>query len=291
MMTACSFSNHSDMALNLVDLERYPIANLDQGEGAEFLAECQTQMEQNGWCNFDGFIRAEALAALSTEANDLLPTAQKLTIKRTIYQGDVDESVPEGDPRGQELVHHALQLADDQIPADTLIQQLYHSDLLTDFVRRVQKKPVLYRCGDEFQALNIVALQPESWHAWHYDTTECTVTLLLQAAESGGEFTFLPNSRTDDTEDRAAVDRLLSGDRSQAKTFSRGAGAFTLFRGGYSLHGVTKVEGNRPRVTAILTYDEEPEKIISDDINIRIYGDRVEKILAQRNSLNKEERQ
>ncbi len=290
-MAASMVSNHSDMALNLVDLKRYPIADLSQGEGAEFLAQCQQQMEEKGWCNFDGFIRTDALAALSAEANKLLPTAQTLTIKRTIYQGEVDESVPEGDPRRQEFVHHALQLADDQIPAQTLIQQLYQSDLLTDFVRRVQKKPVLYRCADEFQALNIVALQPDSWHAWHYDTTECTVTLLLQAAQSGGEFTFLPNSRTDDTEDRAAVDRLLSGDTSQAQTFSRGAGTFTLFRGGYSLHGVTKVEGSQPRITAILTYDEQPGKVISDDINIRIYGDRVEKILAQRNSFNNEERQ
>ncbi len=289
-MRGNSFTQYADMALNLVDLERFPIVDLDQGEGAEFLADCQAQMEENGWCNFDGFIRTEALAALSTEANQLLPTAESLTIKRTIYQGDIDESVPEGDPRRQEFIHHALQLADDQIPTDTLIQQLYQSEVLTDFVRRVQKKPVLYRCADEFQALNIVALQPESWHAWHYDTTECTVTLLLQAAQSGGEFTFLPNSRTDDSEDRTAVDRLLSGDVSQAKTFSRGAGAFTLFRGGYSLHGVTKVEGNQPRITAILTYDEQPGKVISDDINIRIYGNRVEKILTRRNAYKQEKR-
>ena len=290
-MTTDMFFNHSDMALNLVDLERFPIADLDQGKGAEFLSQCQLQMEDNGWCNLDGFIRPDALAALSQEANGLLPTAETLTIKRTIYQGEVDESVPEGDPRRQELMHQAVQLADDQIPANTLIQQLYKSELLTDFVRRVQKKPALYRCVDEFQALNIVALQPGSWHAWHYDANECTVTLLLQAAEKGGEFTFLPNSRTDETEDREAIDRLLAGDMSKAMTFSRGAGAFTLFRGGYSLHGVTTVEGNRPRVTAIFTYDEQPEKVMSDDINIRIYGPRVEKILAERNASTREERQ
>lgn len=181
-----------------------------------------------------------------------------------------------------EFTHIATQLADDQIPTTTQLKQLYHSDILTDFVRRVQQKDQLYRCADAFQALNVVALHPDSWHAWHYDTTECTVTLLLQAAEKGGEFTFLPNSRTDQSEDRAAVDRLLSGDMSQAQTFSRGAGAFTLFRGGYSLHGVTKVKGTRPRISAIMTYDEEPNRVIADDINIRIYGKRVEAILAER---------
>ena len=64
------------------------------------------------------------------------------------------------------------------------------------------------------------------------------------------------------------VDRFLAGDMSQAKTFSRGAGALTLFRGEYSLHGVTKIEGNLPRITAIFTYDEKPGRVASDEINI-----------------------
>ena len=272
----------NDMALNLIDLERYPIENLDSGKGAEFLGRCQEHMEAHGWCSFDGFIHADALTALTAESNELLGSAEKLTIKRTIYQKEADSSANSDDIREQELVHHATQLASDQIPPDSLLQQLYQSDLLTDFVRRVQGKEVLYRCADEFQALNVVALLPDNWHAWHYDTTECTVTMLLQAADSGGEFVFLPNSRTDDWEDREAVERLLSGDMSKAESFGRGAGTFTMFRGGYSLHGVTKVEGSQPRVTAILTYDEEPNRTLSDDVNIRIYGDRVKKILAER---------
>ncbi|WP_282120217.1 HalD/BesD family halogenase [Ruegeria atlantica] len=272
----------TDMVLSLVDLERYPIADLESAKGAAFLKASQEQMEEHGWCNLDGFIRPEALAALADESNALLPTADVLTIKRNIYQGAIDPSLPKDDPRRKEYTHVATQLADDQLPNETLIQRLYQSPRLTDFVRRVQKKEVLHRCADEFQALNVVALHPGSWHAWHYDTTECTVTLLLQAAETGGDFAFLPNSRTDETEDREAVDRLLAGDMSHTQKFDRGAGTFTLFRGGYSLHGVTEVEGSTPRVTAIMTYDEQEGRVISDDINIRIYGDRVKNILAER---------
>ncbi|MCL6284189.1 hypothetical protein M3P21_11695 [Ruegeria sp. 2012CJ41-6] len=271
-----------DVVLDLVDLDRYPIADLDNNPGAEFLAECQSSIDSNGWCNLEGFLQSDALARLNTEANALLPTAEVLNVKRNIYQGAVDPSLPKDDARRKEFIHSAVQLADDQIPAETALKQLYKSEILTEFVRRVQMKEQLYRCADEFQALNVVALQPGSWHAWHYDTTECTVTLLLQAAETGGEFTFLPNSRTDEEEDREAVDRLLGGDMSLAQTFSRGAGTFTLFRGGYSLHGVTEVEGNHPRISAIMTYDEQPGRVIGDEINIRIYGKRVEQILANR---------
>jgi hypothetical protein len=272
----------ADMALNLVDLSRYPIADLDSGAGAAFLAECQAHMDEHGWCNLDGFIRADALAALAEEASALLSGAEVLMIRRNIYQGAIDPWLPADDPRRREFMHVATQLADDQIARETLLKRLYQSELLTEFVRRVQRKSVLYRCANEFQALNVVALHPGSWHAWHYDTTECTVTLLLQASQSGGEFAFLPNSRTDETKDREAVDRLLDGDMSHAQMFKRGAGAFTLFRGGYSLHGVTEVVGDDPRITAIMTYDEMEGRVIADDINVRIYGRRVEKILADR---------
>ncbi len=282
MMALRTSPGRGDAALKLVDLERYPIADVSCGKGAEFLRACQQHMEEHGWCNFDNFIRTDALALLEGEANALLPSAEMLTIKRTIYQSAADPSAAEGDLRRAEYVHVARQLADDQIPQESLLQQLYKSEILTDFVRQVQKKEALYRCADEFQALNVVALEPGSWHAWHYDTTECTITLLLQAAEKGGEFTFLPNSRTENGEDRAAVEKLLGGDLSVAQTFNRGAGTFTLFRGGYSLHGVTRVEGNRPRITAIMTYSEEPDTVLSDEMNIRIYGKRVEKILSDR---------
>lgn len=280
-MTVASLAQR-DAALDFVDLDRYPIADLESNPGAAFLAECQHSIETNGWCNLEGFLRADALLQLNAEANMLLPTAEILHVERNIYQGAIDPSLPEDDPRRKEFIHSAVQLADDQIPAESGVKQLYQSEILTEFVRRVQMKAQLHRCADEFQALNVVALQPGSWHAWHYDTTECTVTLLLQAAENGGEFTFLPNSRTDEEEDREAVDRLLAGDMSQAQTFSRGAGTFTLFRGGYSLHGVTEVEGGHPRISAIMTYDEQPSRVIGDEINIRIYGKRVENILANR---------
>ncbi len=277
-----ALGQHADMGFDLIDLERYPIADLTQGKGLDFLTTCQAHMQTHGWCSFDNFLTPEAIAVLAQETNALLPTAETLTIRRTIYQGQAIPGAAKDDLRQGEFVHTSQQLADDQIPARTKLKRLYHSDILTDFVRQVQQKRVLYRCADEFQALNVVALEPGSWHAWHYDTTECTITLLLQAAEKGGEFAFLPNSRTDETEDVARVQRLLSGDMSVAKTFGRRAGTLTLFRGGYSLHGVTEVEGAIPRTTAIMTYSEDPGTVLSDEVNIRIYGQRVKNILAAR---------
>src|SRR6056300_1817907 len=92
-------SAETDMALNLVDLHRYPINDLNSRSGTAFLKKCQAQMGVHGWCNLDGFIRPDALSALEDEINGLLPNAEVLTIKRNIYQGAIDPTLPEDDPR------------------------------------------------------------------------------------------------------------------------------------------------------------------------------------------------
>ena len=272
-----------DDVLALIDLERYPLHDLECEKGRQLVSTCRVEMAAQGWCNLAGFIRSDGLDRLAKEALGLLPQGDDLVIKRTVYGEAASNALPKGqaDPRRRQMVHQARQLADDQIPADTLLKQLYLRDELTEFVRLVQGKEQLYRYADTFQALNIVALPPGGWHAWHYDYNECTVTLLLQEAEAGGVFSFLPNSRTPEGEESEEVAALLDGDLSVAKTLGRSAGTLTLFRGEYSLHGVTTVEGSRPRVTAIMTYDEQQGRVAGDEINIRIYGERAKRILTE----------
>jgi len=271
----------ADDILGLVDLKRYPIHDPD-GAGREFVTDCQQSMAKNGWCSLDEFIQPEGIELLRQEANALLPDASPLTISRNIYGQAPDPLLPKHHPGRREYIHHALQLANDQIADDSLTKQLYRSECLTRFIGQVQGKDKLYRSADEFQAANIVALPPGSWQGWHYDHDECVVTLLLQSAESGGEFVFIPNCRTRETEDMNLVEQFLDGDMTVAKTFARNAGTLTMFRGEFSLHGVTQIEGNKPRITAIFTYDEIPDRKARNDINIRIYGPRVERILSQR---------
>ena len=104
-MLTNTFCEHPDMALNLIDLKRYPIECLDHGEGAVFLAQCQQQIIDNGWCSFEEFLHPDAVTALTNEATHLLPTADTLTIKRTIYNAEPDPLAPTDDHKSKQLVH------------------------------------------------------------------------------------------------------------------------------------------------------------------------------------------
>ena len=83
---------------------------------------------------------------------------------------------------------------------------------------------------------------------WHFDRGKAVITLLAQAPEGGGHFEYVPNIRSDDSENFQAVSRVLDGDREHVRTVELTAGTLMLFRGHYALHRVTPVEGKRRRL-------------------------------------------
>jgi hypothetical protein len=269
---------------NLVDLERYPIHELNSARGQALLQDCWSQLAANGGANLPGFLRAESALEMAREAALLELQALHRTYTRNAYLSPDDPELPADHPRRQFWTMSQWVLANDQIPAETNLQRLYKWDVLTDFVAAVMGKQQLYRMADPFQALNLMYLGEGNESQWHYDSGEFTVTLLVQAAKIGGEFEFVPNIRSAVAENYAEVRRVFDDTHEGVKRYERTAGTLTLFRGGYSLHRVTPPIGDQKRITAILCYDERPDFIDSDDVNLLLYGERVRPILAARNS-------
>ena len=224
------------------------------------------------------------VADLTFEALTLEPIARRKTYTRNAYFTEDDPSLPADDPRRRFWTISSTQLADDQISGATTIRRIYEWDVLTAFIAAVMGKERLYRMADPFQALNIIYLSAGGQSAWHYDRNEFTVTLLLQESDAGGDFEFVPNIRTDDSENYDQIRHVFEGRHKNIQRYERSAGTLTLFRGEYSLHRVVPVIGDRQRITAILCYDDQPDCVAPDDVNIRIYGERIVPIIAARNS-------
>jgi len=113
---------------------------------------------------------------------------------------------------------------------------------------------------------------------WHFDSGNMVITLLLQEPEAGGVFEYSPGIRSDNDENFETVQAVLDGDLSRVKRNPLKAGTLSLFRGHYSLHRVTEVEGNRQRLQAILGYSTNPGHIGSKESSILHYGPRVAEI-------------
>jgi 2OG-Fe(II) oxygenase superfamily len=107
---------------------------------------------------------------------------------------------------------------------------------------------------------------------WHFDPNNGVVTVLLQSAEVGGGFEFVPNIRRDDAEGRAAVARIMDGARDGVITALLLPGTLALFQGVDSLHRVTPVKGEQPRIILTLSFDTEPGTLFSPEIRRRYSG-------------------
>jgi hypothetical protein len=265
-----------------VDLDRFPVHDLASPRGAAFLARCQAEIADSGACNLQGFIRAARVGEMTAEATALAPLAFRKDTRRNAYFTADDPALASDHPLRAFFPLKMAQLAADLIPSDAVVRRLYEWDPLTDFIRRVNGLQALYHHGDPFLSLNLTYLGAGDLQPWHYDHNEFTVTLLLQASESGGDFEYAPQIRTPDAENFDRVRRLFDGDRSELRRLPRGAGTLTIFKGRHAMHRVSEVAGMRLRISALFSYETKPGQCASDATNIAIYGPRVAAILAAR---------
>ena len=268
-----------------VDLERYPIHCLGTPETQDYITRLRRDFDQTGACNLEGFITPDGIKELVRETEDLFPLAYSNTSTDNFrFDLKEDQDLPEDHPARVFNTCSRYQIADDQIEPNTLLRQLYVWDELTQFIAQVQGKSRLYQFADEYQALNVIYLGEGGCSVWHHDNNECTVTLLIQEAERGGDFVYCPDTRSLDGVDN--IDRIgdavVRNDPAAIKTLPRSAGTLTLFRGGNSLHSVTPIYGSTLRTTSIMTYDPDPGRTSNDHANRAIYGPRVQRILDER---------
>lgn len=297
---------------NLVDCTRYPLHDL-HGEAARALvAECRAKWMAHGNLDLPGFVRSDVLEQMAIEVADL-PGAFNHTDGTTyprarrparLKSDSAVAALPSSHPLRRSTKQDTLVIAADQIPARSLISELYASQQLTDFIAAVVDKnpwtttmdatktdatkvtPV-HRMADEFQCLNIVYMDAGHARAYHYDGTDAVMTLLLQKAEKGGEFECAPCVRNPVGLDEGGDDemervRAVLDDEVATTVSSADAGTFNIFNGRRSLHRVREVSGDTRRVIAVFSYDSAPDVHATREKNIELFGNRVEKIYAER---------
>ena len=190
-----------------------------------------------------------------------------------------DTSLPDGHARRRFFHTSWGVIADDLIPADHGLRQLYDWDGLTAFFSRVLDVDPLYRHADRFQALNINVLDPGDTQTWHFDDMDFVVLLYLTTPAAGGALECAAHIRTDDDPNYDGVAEAFDGTWSGLRQVLPAAGTLAVMRGHHSVHRVLPVEGEVARLTAVLAYDRVPDKRESDAINIAIFGERVRPLI------------
>ena len=115
-------------------------------------------------------------------------------------------------------------------------------------------------------------MRPEGILPWHFDSCEFTLSLMIQKPEKGGIFEYCPNIREPGNENFEEVKKVIDGDRTKVRQLKLEPGDLQIFKGRFTLHRVTKVEGNRSRYLAIPAYVLDPWRVNTPEHSRTIYG-------------------
>ena len=139
-----------------------------------------------------------------------------------------------------------------------MLDKLYRWPPLRQFVADVTGNKTLYLHADPSNALVLQIYQTRDTLAWHFDQALFSTVLNLSETESGGAFECAPNIRTPDDPCFDAVRGVLLGNSDRVQRHFVKSGSFSIMLGRYTLHRVSEVTGETPRISMILSYEDRP---------------------------------
>jgi len=256
----------------MIDLERYPILTPDSSRLHEALRWARQQMQTTGACEVPSFLTPAGLDVVIADARTLAPTGYRSEGYGTAYLEMPDTNLPEDHPRRYFAKAAVGVIAYDMFPRISPLRQLYEWDPMMEFIGAVLQRGTLYRYADPLGALNLAAMGDGDELQWHFDMTDFVVSLAIQDAEEGGDFLVAPHIRNATDECFDDVKAVLDGASDRVVRLEMTPGTLLIFAGRYSIHKVSTIRGQTPRLVALLAYDTKPGTCSSELLRLARYG-------------------
>ena len=258
-------------AADMVDLSRYPIFDLTSPEGAAFAQKCREEYQRTGLCMLPEFLLPDPLKSLAVEATACSDKAYFCKSSHNAYLNENNPDLAADDVTQRQEQTYVGSVPYDQIDPQSQLSALYQWNPLKDFIGFVLGKETFYRFSDPFGACSINVFVDGGEHGWHFDESEFTVTLMLQPPEIGGAFEYVPKIRGRDDE-KQLVAGVLDGNRDGVVELPFTPGTLLIFGGNQTIHRVTRVEGERPRLVPVLCFSETPNQENSETVRKLFWG-------------------
>lgn len=254
----------------VIDTTRYPLTEPTSTAWREVVARTRHDLNTSGCSVLPGFIRSDNL---QQECAEVAPLAHYEVETVNAYNIATDATLPGDHPGRITMERGNAFVARDRIPGHLIIEQLYTSQLFQRFIAGCVEVPRVHELADPLAGLVLNVVNPGMSHPWHFDTNEFAISLLTQESRSGGIFEYCPNIRSAQEENFTDVRDVLTG--KGAHLIHRRTlrpGDLQLFKGRFSLHRVTPVEGDKARHSAIFAYSEHPGVIGSVARTKQLFG-------------------
>lgn len=256
----------------ILDLDRYPLDRPGSPGWETLVQRCRADLVRDGMYNLEGLVRPEALARAVAELRPVIDTLSFTHRRRhNIY---FRKEIP-----GLASDHPALAMTETvnhTVCADLILQAvplwIYEWSPFITFLAATMDKDALYPMRDALARVNVMAYRDGEALNWHFDRSEFTTTLLLQAPDEGGDFVYRTDLRNDSDPNYDGVARLLRGEDPEVKSLKLSAGTLNVFRGKNTAHKVSTVRGPRERIIAVFSYFDRPGVVFSREDQLGFYG-------------------
>ncbi|MEM7441485.1 MAG: 2OG-Fe(II) oxygenase [Pseudomonadota bacterium] len=255
------------MLEQILDLDAHPIG--DEG----YRTRCKATYGREGVLEMVDFVRRDAIARIAAEGATHRDKVYAKTEQHSVYLGKPDPAFADDHPRNRLVTSSKGCITDDLMPEDSPLRALYNAAEFRDFLCAVLGEEALYEYADPLSSINLHFAETGQELGWHFDNSSFAITLMVQAAEAGGQFEYVSDVRDADAGEMGydAVAGILDGDV-PVEQINAQPGTLLFFRGRNSIHRVAPNEGERTRILAVLAYNSEPGVSLSESARMTFYG-------------------
>ena len=257
---------------HLIDLETYPLDQPESPEYAALVTRCRARLKADGMFDLPGFLRPAATrTAARAAAPKMASEGFRHARRHNVYFRDQVDGLDQGHPALAQVESVNRTLRADQL-AENPVMELYTWPGVARFLAAVMGKAALYCMDDPIARVNIQSSGQGEALNWHFDRSEFTTTILLQAPNAGGQLEYRKNLRDADDPNHDGISAVLQGQDPQTRTITLEEGALNIFCGANTLHRVLPVQGEKDRMVAIFAFFDRPGVIMTPAEQIGFYG-------------------
>jgi len=246
---------------SVVNLSRYPVHDPTTEGFLCLVEESRKIFLKDGIVTLPGFFTEDAVVTSVQEVEGAKAAAWFTDASHNVFLDSGDPALPGEHIRNRELPTTVASLAYDLLSSQGPLLTLYHSDTFLFFLSSVLGLTSFHRLADPLAAATINIFKPGAGHNWHFDECPFSVTLMLQKPEAGGEFRLTKKIRERGAEDDflyETIEAVVEGTDDIVANLQFEPGTLSIFSGSACLHEVTKVQGERDRLTAVFCFTTQP---------------------------------
>jgi len=180
--------------------------------------------------------------------------------------------LPNNHPKRIFSVRQSGYLNSNELEIESDLNKFYDLEEMLKFVSDSLEVFPLYKWADPLGKNPYSVMHTNHYFPWHFDGNEFTLSILVQKATKGGLFEYVPDIRNKDNENFEDVTKVLKGDRQKVKSLDLNPGDLQIFKGRFSMHRVTKIEGKISRYIALPCYVKDSLRVNKPEHSKQVYG-------------------